>query len=61
MNNEERRQWLENDILLYNWRISENMKIYPFIKKYRKEIDEYIEKKMNSKEGRFNYGRKYIR
>lgn len=49
MNDRERVLWVENDESLYRWRLSERMYVWAFVRKFRKEITEYIKGKTNAK------------
>lgn len=42
MNNEERRQWINNDEGLYNWWRSSRVSMMQFIRENRSEIDRCI-------------------
>jgi len=42
MNDQERVMWVENDEYLYRWRLSERLGVWAFVRKYRKEISDYI-------------------
>ena len=42
MNDEERRQWIENDEGLYLWKRSSRLPMRQFIRENRAEIDELI-------------------
>lgn len=44
INDEDRRQWIENDEGLYNWQRSSRLSMREFIKEHRREIDEVIRK-----------------
>ena len=47
MNDRERVMWVDNDEGLYRWRLSEKLGVWAFVRKYRKEITEYIKKVSN--------------
>ncbi len=42
MNNEDRRQWVDNDESLYDWFKSTRLIMAQFVKQNRKVLDEYI-------------------
>lgn len=42
MNNRERQMWIDNDETLYIWWRSSGLGKFAFIKKYRVQIDEII-------------------
>lgn len=53
MNDEERRLWVLNDEGLYNCYIRSHMGLYAFVREYREELTEAINRAMNVKpEGR---------
>lgn len=49
MNNDERRQWIDNDEGLYNWQRSSGLSMTAFIKENRTEIDAVIENVVGGK------------
>lgn len=49
LNDEERRQWVDNDEGLYNWWKSTKMGLYRFVRENRAEIDAVINQTLNRK------------
>ncbi len=44
MNDSEREQWVDNDEGLYLWRMGSGLSMREFIRQYRVELDEAIDK-----------------
>jgi hypothetical protein len=42
LNDDERRQWINNDEGLYNWQRSSRLSMRAFIRENHAELDEYI-------------------
>lgn len=49
LNDEERRQWVDNDEGLYNWWKSSKIGLYRFVRENRAEIDAVINSSLNRK------------
>ncbi len=48
LNDEDRRQWINNDEGLYNWQRSSGLSMREFIRQNRQELDACINKVLNN-------------